>query len=60
MKALKLITLERVADASAIVCNIALGSAALAWAVLVTIEVFARIADIGAYQQIAYDCVRSL
>lgn len=60
MKALKSLTLEAVADASAILCNLALASAALAFCVVVVIDMAARVADIGAYQQIAIDCVRSL
>lgn len=60
MNALKAITLEGFADATAIVCNIVLASAAWAWAVLVIVDIASRIGDIGAYQQIAIDCVRSL
>lgn len=60
MKALKAITLERFADASAIVCNIALGTAGAMFTVLVIMDMFACAVDVGAYRQIAIDCVRSL
>jgi hypothetical protein len=60
MNALKAITLERFADATAIVCNIALGSAALLFCIETVWDMASRVADIGAYQQIAIDCVRSL
>jgi hypothetical protein len=57
MKALKSITLEQFADATAIVCNITFAAVFLALAALTVLDALAVVLP---FQQIAVDCVRSL
>jgi hypothetical protein len=47
-------------DASCIVLNIGCASVLVMFAALCAADLVQRVSDIGAYQQIAIDCVRSL
>ncbi|WP_162593990.1 hypothetical protein [Variovorax sp. PBL-E5] len=52
--------LERLVDLSRLFCNLSMGTAILAWALLCGFEFVSRVDDVVTYQGIAEQCVRSL